>query len=58
MSYPIWHANLSFMPIRRLIGLSMILAGFVSSFYGITGLVIATFLWVIGAAMFSHSFLK
>ncbi|MFD2157767.1 hypothetical protein ACFSW8_02520 [Rubritalea tangerina] len=46
------------MPIRRLIGLSMILAGFVSSFYGITGLVIATFLWVIGAAMFSHSFLK
>jgi hypothetical protein len=42
----------------RLIGGIIILAGFVTAFFGLSGLLAACFLWVTGTAMFAHSFLK
>ncbi|MFD2275805.1 hypothetical protein ACFSQZ_04940 [Rubritalea spongiae] len=45
-------------PLKRTIGLILLLGGFVAAYFGITGLFIASFLWVIGTAIFAHSFLK
>lgn len=42
----------------RLIGGLIILSGFVAAFFGLTGLVISCFLWVIGTAIFARSFLQ
>jgi hypothetical protein len=46
------------MPTKRTIGLTLLLAGFVTANFGINGLIIACFLWVIGGALFAHTFLK
>ena len=42
----------------RLIGGLIILAGFFAAFFGLTGLLVACILWVIGTAIFAHSFLE
>lgn len=46
------------LPIRRVIGLSLLLGGFIAAYFGIAGLIIASFLWVLGTAIFAHSFLR
>lgn len=42
----------------RLIGGFIILSGFVAAFFGLAGLLAAFMLWVLGTALFAHSFLK
>ncbi len=42
----------------RLIGGLIILTGFVAAFFGLTGLLIACFLWIVGTAIFARSFLR
>lgn len=45
-------------PLKRTIGLILLLGGFVVANFGITGLFIASLLWIVGTAVFAHSFLK
>ena len=46
------------MPKARLIGITLLFAGFIASYFGIQGLAMAFLFWVSGTAIFARSFLR